>query len=54
MYYCSLHKDVYQQQDKWYPKDVYMPLSKLYSILAIANLLAHSYIKTYDYAITGK
>ena len=31
----------YQHQNKWYPKGVYLPISKLYSILAVANLLAH-------------
>ena len=28
-------------QNKWYPKDVYLLISKLHSILAVANLLAH-------------
>ena len=32
----------YQHQNKWYiPQSVYLPISKLYSILAVANLLAH-------------
>ena len=31
----------YQHQNKWYPKGVYLNISKLYSILAVANLLAH-------------
>ena len=32
----------HRQQNKWYPKCVYMPISKLHSILAVANLLAHN------------
>ena len=32
----------HQQQNKWYPQGVDMPISKLYSILAAANLLAHN------------
>ena len=31
----------HQQQSKWYPKDVYLSISKLNSILAVSNLLAH-------------
>ena len=38
----------YQQQNKWYPPK---GVSKLHSILAVANLLAHN---TYGYAIMGK
>ena len=34
----------HQQQNKWYPKGVYLPISKLHSILAIRNLLAHNNI----------
>ena len=30
----------YQHQNKWYPKGVYLTISKLYSILAVANLQA--------------
>ena len=32
----------HQQQNKWYPKDVYMTFSKLHSTLAVANLLAYN------------
>ena len=32
----------HRQQNKWYPKRVFLPISKLHSILAIANLLAHN------------
>ena len=32
----------HRQQNKHYPKGVYLPISKLLSILAIANLLAHN------------
>ena len=31
-----------QQQNKWYPKGVYLSISKLHSILAVGNLLAHN------------
>ena len=31
-----------QQQNKWYPKGAYLPISKVHSILAVANLLAHN------------
>ena len=34
----------HQQQIKWYPKGVYLPITKLHSILAFANLLAHNYL----------
>ena len=30
----------HQQQNKWYPQCAYLPISKLHSILAVANLLA--------------
>ena len=32
----------HRQQNKCYPKGVYLPISKLRSILAVANLLAHN------------
>ena len=38
-----------QQQSKWYPKGVYLPISKLHSILAVANLLAHNNISQICY-----
>ena len=31
-----------RQQNKWYPKGVYLSISKLHSILAVANLLVHN------------
>ena len=31
----------HQQQNKCYPKGVYLPISKLHSILAVANFFAH-------------
>ena len=40
----------HQQQNKWYPKSVYLPISKLHSLLAVANLIAHL---TYCYVIMG-
>ena len=41
LYECKYH----QQQNKWYPsKGVYLPISKLHSILAVANLLGHNNI----------
>ena len=36
-------RQMYQHQNKWYPKGIYLPLSKLRSILAVANL-HHSHI----------
>ena len=39
----------HQQQIKWYPKGVYLPISKLHSILAFANLLAHNYLWWFCY-----
>ena len=40
----------HQQQNKWYPlKGFYLPMSKLHSILAVANLLAH--INIYNYKL---
>ena len=39
----------HRQQNKWYPKDVYRPISKLHSILAVANLLAHNNISEICY-----
>ena len=35
-----------QQQNKWYAqtKGVYVPISKMHFIIAVANLLAHNYI----------
>ena len=35
---CRYH----MQQNKRYPKGVYLPISKLHSILAVTNLLAHN------------
>ena len=32
----------HQKQNKWYPKGVYLPISKLHSILPVSNLLAHN------------
>ena len=32
----------HQQQNNWYPKKVYLPISKFHWILAVANLLAHN------------
>ena len=32
----------HRQQNKCYPKGVYLPISKLYSVFAVANLLAHN------------
>ena len=33
----------HRQQNKWYPQRcLYLPISKLHSILAVANLLAHN------------
>ena len=32
----------HKQQNKWYPKGVFLPISKLHSILAVANLLVHN------------
>ena len=40
----------HQQQNKWYPKGVYLLISILYSILAVANLLAH-YNTTISYYV---
>ena len=38
-----LHSCLYhQQQNKWYPKGVYLPISKTRSILAVRNLLAYN------------
>ena len=37
------------QQNKCYPKGVYLPISKLDSILAVANLLAHNNISQICY-----
>ena len=34
----------HQQQNKWYPKGVYLPISKLHFISDVANLLAHNNI----------
>ena len=34
--------DIYKQQNKWYPKGVDLSISKLHSILAVANLLVHN------------
>ena len=31
----------HQHQNKWCTKGVYLPISNLHSILAVANLLAH-------------
>ena len=32
----------HRQQNKCYPQGVYLPISKLHSILAVANLFAHN------------
>ena len=32
----------HRQQNKWYPKGDYLPISKLHSILVVVNLLAHT------------
>ena len=32
----------HHKQNKWYPKGFNFPISKLHSILAVANLLAHN------------
>ena len=40
----------HHHQNKWYPKGVYLPISKLHSILAVANLLAHILV----YVLMGK
>ena len=34
----------HQQQNKWYTQSVYLPISKLHSNLAIANLIVHNNI----------
>ena len=39
----------HRQQNKCYPKGVYWPISKLHSILAVANLLAHNNISQICY-----
>ena len=39
----------HHQQNKWYPNGVYLPISKLHSILAVANLLAHNKIRQICY-----
>ena len=39
----------HQQQNKWYPKGVCLPIPKLHSILAAANLLAHNNISQICY-----
>ena len=38
-----------RQQNKCYPKGVYFPISKLRSILAVVNLLAHNNISQICY-----
>ena len=39
----------HRQQNKCYPKGVYLPISKVLSILAVANLLAHNNISQICY-----
>ena len=39
----------HRQRNKCYPKRVYLPFSKLHSILAVANLLAHNNISQICY-----
>ena len=39
----------HRQQNKCYPKGVYLPISKLHSILAVAILLAHNNISQICY-----
>ena len=39
----------YRQQKSVSPKDVYLPISKLHSILAVAKLLAHNNISQICY-----
>ena len=34
----------HQQQNKWYPKCVYLPIAKLHFILEVPDLLAHNNI----------
>ena len=41
-YYKVLCRMYHRQQNKCYPKVVYLPISKLHSILVIVNLLAHN------------
>ena len=39
---CARTDSYPQQQNKWYPQGVNLPISKLRSILVIANLLAQN------------
>ena len=40
---CCIKEGMHhRQQNKCYPKGVFLPISKLHSILAVANLLAHN------------
>ena len=39
----------HRQQNKWYPKSVHLPISKLHSILVVVNLLAHNNISQICY-----
>ena len=39
---CLLLSMYHRQQEQCYPICVYLPISKLHTILAVANLLAHN------------
>ena len=43
------YKMNHRQQNNWYPKGVFVPISKILSILAVANLLAHNNISQICY-----
>ena len=48
--YVHIYKYIYhQQQNKWYPKGAYLPISNLYSMLSAANLLAHNNVWLCNY-----
>ena len=46
----------HEQQNKWYlpSKGVYLPISKLHSIFAVANLLAHADIANHKLLCASK
>ena len=47
---AHLNNNMYhRQQNKCYPKGVYLPISKLHSFLAVAILLAHNDISEICY-----
>ena len=51
----SMTDEMYHQQQKYgTPKGVYLPISKIHSILAVANLLAHSNLWYIIIASTSK